>query len=168
MLLPEQTQPDPKTILAAEVLRSGGSVRFRTLGTSMVPSLWPGDVVAIDSRPAADLAVGDIVLVCRDYRFFLHRLIEVRETGHELCFMTRGDALTLTDPPVRECQILGTLRHIERNCRLVHTARGRSLLNRCMDRIFGQSARLLNWAVRVRRLHTENHPAEPFAVEPVS
>jgi signal peptidase I len=164
MLLPEPTQRDPKTILAAEVLQSGGSLRFRTLGTSMVPSLWPGDVVAIDSRPAADLAVGDIVLVCRDERFFLHRLIEVRDADNELCFITRGDALTVTDPPVRECQILGALRHIERNCRLVQTARGRSLLNRCMARILGQSAGLLNWAVRVRRLHSQNRPA----VEPAS
>jgi len=33
--------------LAAEVLRSSGRLRLRATGTSMLPAVWPGDVLSV-------------------------------------------------------------------------------------------------------------------------
>ena len=61
--------------LAAESLRVSGGLRLRVRGESMLPTLWPGDVVEIASCSEDDVRAGEIVLALRDGRFFLHRLI---------------------------------------------------------------------------------------------
>jgi hypothetical protein len=33
--------------LVADVLRAGGEARVRVMGTSMLPALWPGDILVI-------------------------------------------------------------------------------------------------------------------------
>ena len=71
-----EAREDHKLELATEVLRSGGAIRLQALGTSMLPSVWPGDLLSIEPAPGKDMVPGDIVLVARDARFFVHRLIE--------------------------------------------------------------------------------------------
>jgi len=51
-----------KRDLSLETLRSQGSVRMRALGTSMVPSIWPGDVVSVE-KGIEDIKTGTIVLL---------------------------------------------------------------------------------------------------------
>jgi hypothetical protein len=53
---------------------------------------------------------GDIVLVARDARFFVHRLIEKDDDE----WITRGDSLPQNDPPVAEAQVLGRVSLIRR------------------------------------------------------
>ena len=55
-----------KLDLAAEVLSAGGTIRLQALGTSMLPSIWPGDVLSIERPPGQEIVPGDIVLVARD------------------------------------------------------------------------------------------------------
>src|SRR5271157_1377561 len=83
-----------KLDLAAQVLSSGGAIRLQALGTSMLPSIWPGDVLSIEHKPGEEIVPGDIVLVARDGRFFIHRLIEKHNSG----WITRGDSLPQPDP----------------------------------------------------------------------
>jgi SOS-response transcriptional repressor LexA len=104
-----------KLDLAAEVLQSGGRIRLQALGTSMLPSIWPGDVLSIESRPGEEAVPGDIVLVARDHRFFVHRLIE----KHNSLWITRGDSLPQNDPPVGESQVLGKVSAIHRRDRVI-------------------------------------------------
>jgi Peptidase S24-like len=92
-----------KLDLAAEVLRSGRTIRLQALGTSMLPSIWPGDVLSIENKPGQDIVPGDIVLVAREGRFFVHRLID----KHHLLWITRGDSLPQNDEPVADVQVLG-------------------------------------------------------------
>jgi hypothetical protein len=99
-----------KLELAAEVLGSGGTIRLQALGTSMLPSIWPGDVLRIEHKAANVTALGDIVLVSRGGRFFVHRLLEKRDCG----WITRGDSLPQNDPPVAEAQVLGRVSLIHR------------------------------------------------------
>jgi|SRR5579863_5495931 len=99
-----------KLELAAEVLRSGGAIRLQALGTSMLPSIWPGDVLSIEHAPGKDVVPGDIVLVARDGRFFVHRLIKKRGSH----WITRGDSLPQNDPPLAEAQVLGKVSLIHR------------------------------------------------------
>src|SRR5208282_2077706 len=65
--------------LAAEMLRDCGKVQLRAWGTSMLPSVWPGDLLTIQSVAQDEVVPGDIVLVLRDHRFFVHRLVEMRQ-----------------------------------------------------------------------------------------
>src|SRR5579864_3119340 len=92
-----------KLELATEVLTSGGIIRLQAQGTSMLPSIWPGDVVSIEHKPSQEIVPGDIVLVARHSRFFVHRLTE----KHNSRWITRGDSLPQNDQPVAEVEVLG-------------------------------------------------------------
>jgi len=68
--------------LAAEVVRAWGKLRLRVTGASMMPALWPGDILSV-CNDAAQALPGDIVVYKRDGRLVTHRVVEVRrqETG---------------------------------------------------------------------------------------
>jgi hypothetical protein len=104
-----------KLDLAVEVLRSSGAICLRAFGTSMLPSIWPGEVLRIENRPGKEIVPGDIVLVARDSRFVIHRVIE----KHGSHWITRGDSLLQNDVPVADIQVLGKVSAIHRMSRLV-------------------------------------------------
>src|ERR1700689_5188864 len=81
--------------LAADALNQGGLLRLRVHGESMLPTIWPGDVVEIASCSMEDVRSADIVLAARDGRLFLHRFI-ARETPNG--FRLRGDSMPGCDP----------------------------------------------------------------------
>src|SRR5579859_491569 len=105
-----EIRADHKLDLAADVLRSGGAVRLQALGASMLPTIWPGDVLTIENKATEETVPGDIVLVARDQRFLIHRLIEKRGSQ---C-ITRGDSMPQNDAPVAEAQVLGRVSAIHR------------------------------------------------------
>lgn len=116
----------PQLSLAAEVLASGGVIRLRVRGTSMLPSVWPGDVLAIQSTARGEVVLGDVVLVLRDDRFCIHRLVERRQDQDCMLWITKGDAVPLSDPPVDDSQLLGKVLFIQRNRRIIALRRGLS------------------------------------------
>src|SRR5712691_4904581 len=59
-----------KCELFAEVLRSYGKGRLRVTGTSMVPAVWPGDMLTIYREDISRVVLGQIVLFTRDRRLF--------------------------------------------------------------------------------------------------
>jgi hypothetical protein len=110
-----EAREDHKLDLAAEILGSGGAIRLQALGTSMLPSIWPGDVLSIESKAREEIVPGHIVLVARDRRFFVHRLIEKRNSQ----WITRGDSLSQNDAPATEVQVLGKVSTIHRKSRVI-------------------------------------------------
>ena len=52
--------------LAEEVVRTHGEVRLRAFGTSMVPSILPGDLVSIRSASLQEIFPGEVVLFSPD------------------------------------------------------------------------------------------------------
>jgi hypothetical protein len=92
--------------IAAESLRVSGRLRLRVRGESMLPTLWPGDVVEIASCSEADVRPGEIVLALRDGRFFLHRLI-ARSAADG--FLLRGDSMPEDDPEFSIGALIGRL-----------------------------------------------------------
>src|SRR5208282_2941797 len=64
-----------RSALVADSLRRGGCLRLQVHGESMLPALWPGDVVEIAGCSPEDVRPGEIVLALRDGRFFLHRFV---------------------------------------------------------------------------------------------
>jgi len=92
-----------KCDLAAEVLRRFGQLRLQVIGTSMLPSIWPGDVVTIRSSSLNEVIPGGLVLFSRDRRFIVHRVVKVVENG----VVTRGDSVLGPDLPVTSDELLG-------------------------------------------------------------
>jgi hypothetical protein len=117
-----------KLELAAQVLASGHTLRLQAFGTSMLPSIWPGDILSIDQRPEEEIVPGDIVLVARQNRFFVHRLIERDKSG----WITRGDSLPLDDEPATEVQVLGKVSLIHKTTGSVAPAAQLSLITRML------------------------------------
>ena len=95
-----------RSALVAEALRLSGRLRLQVHGESMLPALWPGDVVEIASCSLEDLRPGEIVLARRDGRLFLHRLVSTRKPDG---FLLRGDSMPGSDPQFPAEALLGRL-----------------------------------------------------------
>ena len=99
-----------RSALVADVLRGSRplrqDVRLRVHGESMLPALWPGDVVGIASCSLKDLRPGEIVLAVREDRLFLHRLIAPCTPNG---FRLRGDSVPGCDPQYPPEALLGRL-----------------------------------------------------------
>ena len=103
-----------KCSLVAEALRSWGVLKLRARGVSMLPTVWPGDLLTIQSHRPAQAEPGEIVLYMRRGRFFIHRVVSKSLTGNEIFLTTRGDCLAENDPPVRGRELLGKIIEVER------------------------------------------------------
>jgi hypothetical protein len=98
-----QSREHIKQKLAADVLRTTGRVQLVAFGYSMLPSLWPGDQLTIETRPFEQIRRGDVVLYARLGRLFIHRVLQVEENR----MVTRGDAMPSTDVPVGRGELMG-------------------------------------------------------------
>jgi len=102
-----------KIELAAQVLRGGASVRLRVWGTSMLPAIWPGDLVSIESAAPDSLVPGDLVLILQEGRFLLHRLIgRTQDEDEQPRWITRGDSMPQNDPPAATPELVGRVSRI--------------------------------------------------------
>jgi Peptidase S24-like len=102
-----------KCELAAQVLKDSGMLRLRASGSSMLPSVWPGDILTIRPQRFERWRPGDIALYMRAGHFFIHRVITVSNSGDFL--IVQGELLPQPDPPVVAEEVLGKVVAIERN-----------------------------------------------------
>ena len=51
--------------LFRETLKAFGQARLAVTGTSMLPTIWPGDVVEVRRESVAEISAGDVVLCAR-------------------------------------------------------------------------------------------------------
>jgi signal peptidase len=100
--------------LAAEVLRDFGELRFRACGGSMLPAIFPGDILLVRRDPVGGIRRGHIVLCSRAGRFYAHRVARIENRGKAVRLITRGDALTREDPAVFEEEFLGRVTGLAR------------------------------------------------------
>src|SRR5438045_1081267 len=102
--------------LVVDLLRCGYKVRFRVMGTSMLPTIPPGSLVIVEPIPASSLEKGDIVLTNGAGRFIAHRIERVHaDRRGVLKFVLRGDNLPECDLPVTAAAILGRVRCVAAN-----------------------------------------------------
>ncbi len=118
--------------LAEEVLLSCGTLQLKVMGWSMLPTLWPGDILEIQPTETQAVCEGDIVLFRRDRRLFVHRV--VGHAGDEVV-RTRGDAMPQADPPVSSREIVGKIVSIRRHGKVIAPVRERSLANRSVAKL---------------------------------
>ncbi len=110
-----------KCELAAQVLRSFGTLRFAATGWSMLPSLWPGETLVVERVSQDQVRVGDVVLVGRQGGFCAHRVVEKVDgaDAESLPWITRGDALAVPDCSAAGDQFLGRVTYLLRGGQLV-------------------------------------------------
>jgi signal peptidase I len=135
--------------LVLEVLRKKGSVSIAATGTSMLPGIWPGDLLRIELAVPSAVTRGDIVVFERDDRLFIHRVQQVHRGAGEISWMTRGDSLTYSDPPFTGSALLGRVTTITHNGREIAVPTRIPLMDRLVSCLFRQP--LLHTALQ--RLH---------------
>jgi hypothetical protein len=122
--------------LAEEVLQTFGEVRLRAFGTSMVPSILPGDLISIQRAALHDISLGEVVLFSQGDRLFLHRVVNrhVAKSADisESCLITRGDRLCHDDPPICSVELLGRVVSIQRGTQRVKPTLGRGRLRQLL------------------------------------
>jgi signal peptidase I len=160
----QEVREDPKLGLAAEMLRGYGSVCLELRGTSMLPSLWPGDLLTIQNAANCEVVPGDIVLVMRDNRFFVHRLIEMRQDRDRILWITRGDSVPQNDPPVSASELLGLVAGIRRGNYNFVPGRRVSLLQSLLAWMLCRWNRFRGLALRIHaaRLQASPMPGQFF------
>jgi hypothetical protein len=156
--MPDDREDDPKLGLAAEMLRCRGIVYLTAWGTSMLPSVWPGDLLTIHSTACAEVVPGDIVLVLRNSRFFVHRLVERRRVQDCLSWITRGDAMPHNDPPAAASELLGRVASIRRANRSLVPSRRVPLLHSALAWMLCRWDRFRNLTLKI---HTASLGAGP-------
>ena len=102
-------------LLVAEALRAGREVKFRAIGSSMIPAIWPGDILIAQSAACSFPEPGEVALILNDRGLRAHRIIENREVSQARSIITRGDALAECDAIVPASAVLG--RVVSRNGR---------------------------------------------------
>jgi signal peptidase I len=100
-------------------------------GKSMLPTLWPGDLIWIERVDPQTLGIGDVIVFRLHSRCCVHRIQEVG-SGRDgaKVFVTRGDARGQADPPVLEKQVLGKGAGVVRGKREISNVIERPLWNR--------------------------------------
>ncbi len=102
--------------LIAEVVSASGEAHLKVNGTSMLPSVWPGDVATVKRCGITGLRPGHIVLYSRNGALTAHRLLRV--AGNQL--LLRGDSRSSLDPPVHTDQLVGLVSAVHRNGRFLN------------------------------------------------
>ena len=96
-----------------------GEAHLPASGSSMLPSVRPGDVLEVHRESVAGISIGDIVVFEREARLVTHRVVEKLTGPERTLLITRGDALRVPDQPVSPEELLGRVTAILRGgCRL--------------------------------------------------
>jgi signal peptidase len=151
--------------LAAEVLRDFGELRFRACGGSMLPAIFPGDILLVRREPVGGIRRGHIVLSSRAGRFYAHRVARIENRGAAVRLITRGDTLTAEDPDVSEDEYLGRVTRLARGGTHIELSATPSL----ESRVFGGALRrsdfltisLMRWHSLRTRLAGKAKSARP-------
>ena len=151
----QQTGEEHRHSLAVEVLEKSGRLQLSARGYSMLPTLWPGDVLTIQAQTIEQTRVGDVVLFARGGRFFVHRIVCASGAAGE--FITRGDAMPEEDGSLRSDELLGRVMSVTR-CRRKVSVRTCSGVRRLAGLALAYSDCLRSLVLRA---HSWLAPADP-------
>jgi hypothetical protein len=154
-----------KQDLAIGVLRATGKVRFAARGYSMLPTLWPGDLLTVATIPFEEVCPGDVVLYRRWERFFIHRVLrKSRGAGSDRpSLVTRGDSMSGYDAAVLPEELLGTVISVERASGPSMRVPACSVIGRMIGLALGYSDRLRGVVLRWHGWRTRHADAKVSA-----
>jgi signal peptidase I len=151
----DRTTKDPvdyagRCELAADVLRSLGTLHLRVSGCSMLPAVRPGDTLKIELRKAGQIAAGDIVVFARAGRLIAHRVLFSSTQDKNGQVITQGDASPSPDAPVSVMELLGKATHILRNGELRVSSGTRSVSERLIAGVIRRAGRVVRVAAHLQ------------------
>jgi signal peptidase I len=137
-----------KQNLAVEVLRKTGNLRLAAFGNSMLPALFPGDILTIKAEAMAEIRAGDVVLFGRQGRFFIHRVLRRHQKESEAMLLTRGDAMPHSDQPVSAGELLGRIVSLQRGTHPAVAVPACSIFRRTVGLLLAYSGGLRSLVLR--------------------
>ncbi len=148
-----ETRDRIKHNLATEVLRAAGGVQLAAFGYSMLPTLWPGDLLQVQAASFAQVEAGEVVLFAREGRFFVHRVLQRMDGDAQQFLITRGDALPAPDAFVKPDEVLGRVTTVRRKDRDIPVP-GCTVARRGLGLLLTASVRLRSLALRWQAWHS--------------
>jgi signal peptidase I len=139
-----------KCELAEKTLRRFGSLRLRVTGFSMLPSVWPGDLLLIRRQEMEQIYPGDIVLFARHGRLIAHRVVLKTDDPEAPSLVTRGDALPSQDSAISPAELLGKVSGILRAGEWIQPRRRLSISARITAILVSRSGRAAGILSRLR------------------
>ena len=149
-LSPAEIAHAAKCELAEKTLRLFGSLRLRVTGFSMLPSVWPGDVVLVRRQRMQQIHPGDIVLFARHGKLTAHRVVFKASDQEIPSLITRGDALRSQDSAIGPTQLLGKVSGVLRAGKWIEPPTRLSFSARIMAMLVSRSGRTARILSRLR------------------
>lgn len=143
--------------LAGEVLRSSGTLRMRAIGRSMLPTVWPGDMLVFEPVRSNDVSEGDIVLFSNGRQFVAHRVVTKSNAPGGARVQTQGDAVARADSPVSASDLLGKVAFILRNGKSVEPGRSLRFSERAVAALVRRSEIVARVVVGAHGMRKSSH-----------
>jgi len=135
--------------LAAEIAGVFGSVRLRVSGTSMAPTLCPGELVSVEKTRMTEILPGEIVVFARNGRLIVHRVLSTIQCHGESNLVTRGDRTRKNDAPVSSSEFVGRVTHVESDHSGALASSRLNLASRAISRLLSFSDRATHLYLRL-------------------
>jgi hypothetical protein len=103
-----------KSEMASETLRAGRRLHLRAIGWSMLPTIWPGDVLVVENAASQNPGRGDIMLFRCGDRLVAHRVVKSDASGS---VVVQGDAVSQPDAALGHSDLMGKVISIQRRTR---------------------------------------------------
>ena len=139
--------------LITEALQLAGTVQLRVGGWSMLPTIWPGDIVLIKAADQNSVRTGDIALFRRGENLTVHRILDIDETAGQI--LSRGDAMPQSDPSFSSRELLGKVEFVLRNGKRIEPSRNLGLAQRAMADLMQRSETAARVAVTAHQMYRE-------------
>ena len=154
MVSPEQESEllqSTRKELFLQALCSFGEARFAATGASMLPAIWPGDILMVRKcQHESAIVPGEVVLFERDGGLVAHRVVTRLESQKDALLVTRGDSHLRADPPVPEAEVIGVVFSVQRDGKVVSPTQ--SLSQRAVSLILRRSGACTRIALRLVHL----------------
>ena len=103
-----------KVEMTAELVQKFGAARLRVLGSSMAPTLRPGDILSVRRAAPEEISVGQLIVFSSGPRLITHRVVAVLEDAGARRWVTRGDRGFCDDPAVLPENLIAVVESVSR------------------------------------------------------
>lgn len=116
-------------VIVAKVIENRGSIDVTCYGHAMFPLLRDGNVTTFSRVREEELLIGDVCLFEADEGYLLlYRLIDIDDEQQPAKYTFRGDTCELPERPVTYSRIIGKLRTVHRDGKVLNVNHWRSRL----------------------------------------
>ena len=103
-----------KVEMITELVQKFGAARLRVLGSSMAPTLRPGDILSVRRAAPEEISVGQLIVFSSGPRLITHRVVATAEDEGVRRWVTRGDRTCCDDPAVLPENLIAVVESVSR------------------------------------------------------